>query len=167
MPTTHGTHTALSSTASWPSGQRQADAPAVENLSAAHGTQVSSLAAPVAMEYLPAAHSTHVLESAAYCPAAHTTGAGVVVGSGVVVVGSAVVVVGSGVVVVVVGSGVVVVGSVVVVVGSGVVVVGSGVVVVDCGVVVVAGVAYWPAGHVLDAGVVVDVVSAGVVLVLV
>ncbi len=156
----------------------------MENLSSAHGTQVSSLAAPVAMEYLlvvhcaqvsslgaleylPAAHSTHVLQSAAYCPAAHTTGAGVVVGSGVVVVGSAVVVVGSGVVVVVVGSGVVVVGSVVVVVGSGVVVVGSGVVVVDCGVVVVAGVAYWPAGHVLDAGVVVDVVSAGVVLVLV
>ena len=76
--------------------------------------------APVAMEYLPAAHSTHVLESAAYCPAAHTTGAGVVVGSGVVVVvvGSGVVeVVGTCVVVVVVGS------SVVEVVGSGVVVV--------------------------------------------
>ena len=107
MPTTHGTHTALASTASWPSGQRHADAPAVENLSAAHGTQVSSLAAPVAVEYLPAAHSTHVLQSAAYCPAAHTTGAGVVMGSAVVVVGSCVVleVVGSGVVLDVEGAG--------------------------------------------------------------
>jgi hypothetical protein len=125
----------------------------VENLSAAHDAHVSSLVAPVAVENLPAAHSTHVLASAAYWPAAHTTGAGVVVGSGVVVVGSVVVVVGSGVVVV--GSGVVVVGSGVVVVGCGVVVVGSGVVVVGSGVVVVvgrrvvvvAGAAYCPAGH--------------------
>jgi hypothetical protein len=157
----------------------------VENLSAAHGTQVSSLAAPAAMEYvpapqllhvstlvapaaveyLPAAHCTHVLQSAAYCPAAHTTGAGVVMGSAVVVVGSGVVleVVGSGVVLEVVGSGVVldVVGSGVVleVVGSGVVleVVGSGVVldVVGSGVVLdvlVALVAYWPARHVEGAG---------------
>jgi hypothetical protein len=38
----------------------------VENLSAAHGAQVSSLVAPVAVENLPAAHSTHVLASAAY-----------------------------------------------------------------------------------------------------
>jgi hypothetical protein len=55
---------------------------------------VSSLVAPVAIEYLPAAHSTHLLASAAYWPAAQDTDAGVVVGSGVleVVVGSGVVV---------------------------------------------------------------------------
>jgi len=136
VPAAHGTHAALASTASWPSGQRHADAPAAENLSAAHGAHVSSLVAPVAVENLPAAHSTHVLASAAYWPAAQDTGAGVVV------VGSGVVVVGSGVVVV--GSGVVLVGSGVVVVSSGVVVVGSGVVVVGSGVVVGAGAKYWP-----------------------
>jgi hypothetical protein len=90
---------------------------------------VSSLVAPVPCEYLPAAHSTHVLASVAYWPAAHDTGDGVVVGSGVAVVGSDVVVVGSGVVVVV-GSGVNVLCAGIVVGARVVVVVGAGVVVV-------------------------------------
>ncbi len=73
MPTAHGTHAALASTASWPSGQRHADAPAAENLSAAHGWHVASLTAPVTLGKVPAAHGTHVLEFAAYCPASPST----------------------------------------------------------------------------------------------
>jgi hypothetical protein len=78
VPTAHGRHAAFASTVSWPWGHRHADAPAVENLSAAHGTQVSSLVAPVAMEYLPEAHGAQVSSLVAsvameYLPAAHST----------------------------------------------------------------------------------------------
>jgi len=71
VPTAHGVHAALAFAASWPSGHRHVDAPAEENLSAAHGTHVSSAVAPVVCENLPARQSMQASEpvSVLYLPA--------------------------------------------------------------------------------------------------